>query len=107
MTRTLLVMCALVASAVPAPAQRLSGQVIPDHYALWFAPDLTNATFRGRETIDVTLAGPSREIMMNAAEITFGDVTIAAGGRTQPARVSLDAARETATLLVPTAIQAG
>jgi hypothetical protein len=26
-----------------------------DHYTLWFAPDLQNATFRGRETIDINV----------------------------------------------------
>ena len=56
--------------AHPAFAQRLPDGVIPTHYALWFAPDLEQRTFRGRETIDVQIAAPTRTITLNAAEIT-------------------------------------
>src|SRR5678816_1381252 len=91
----------------PAAAQRLSGNVVPSHYTLWFAPDLTKATFRGRETIQVQVKTPSTAITLHAAEIEFGEVTIAAGGRTQTARVTLDVKAETATFTVPTAVPAG
>ena len=40
---------ALLVFAAPASAQRLSGDVVPERYALWFSPDLENAAFRGRE----------------------------------------------------------
>ena len=43
------------------------------------------------------LASTSR-IVLHAAEITFGRVTVEAGGRTQTATVTLDAAAQTATL---------
>ena len=44
--------------AMPAAAQRLPDTVVPDHYTLWFAPDLDKATFRGRETIRVQVKAP-------------------------------------------------
>jgi len=90
-----------------ALAQRLPATVTPTHYALWFAPDLQNATFRGRETIDVTVPNPTTTVTMNAAEIQFGTVTITAGGRMQTARVSLDEKNEMATLTVPRALPKG
>jgi len=93
--------------AAPAAAERLSTTAAPEHYALWFAPDLENATFRGRATIRVRVRRPTPAITLHAAEIEFGDVAITAGGRTQPARVTLDAAAETATLTVPQPIPAG
>jgi aminopeptidase N len=93
--------------AVPAAAQRLATTVVPEHYTLWFAPDLEQATFRGRATIRVRVRTPSAAITLHAAEIAFGDVAITAGGRTQPARVTLDATAETATLTVPQPIPAG
>jgi aminopeptidase N len=97
----------LAAIAASASAQRLPATAVPTHYALWFAPNLKDATFRGRETIDVTLAAPSTSITLNAAEITFGPVTIKAAGQMQTARVMLDEKNEMATLIVPRAIPKG
>jgi aminopeptidase N len=105
--RRLALLVALLATAAPLSAQRLSGDVVPEHYTLWFAPDLDTATFRGDETIRIQLRGPATAITLHAAEIEFGEVTIEAAGRTQTARVTLDAAAETATLSVPLQIPAG
>jgi aminopeptidase N len=97
----------LACSTAPALAQRLPGTVTPTHYALWFAPDLQNATFRGRETIDIDIPGPTASVTLNAAEIQFGAVTITAGGRMQTADVTLDEKNEMATLTVPRALPKG
>ncbi len=107
MVRTFLALLALILSAVPASAQRLSGAAIPDHYSLWFAPDLGQATFRGRETIQVRLNSPARSVALHSAEITFREVTITAAGFVQTARVSTDERAETATFTVPQTIPAG
>jgi aminopeptidase N len=97
----------IVLIAVPANAQRLPGNVIPEHYTLWFAPDLDKETFRGRESIDVVLTEPSTTVTLHAAEINFSEVTITSGGKTQTARVTLDESRETATFTVPQPIAEG
>jgi len=55
-------------------AQRLPGGVRPEHYSLRLEPDLKAATFTGRETIEVVLSAPTREITLNAAEIDFDEV---------------------------------
>jgi len=91
----------------PAVAQRLSGTVIPEHYTLWFAPDLAKATFRGRETIRVQLKTPASSITLHAAEIEFVEAAIEAAGGSQTARVTLNAKAETATLTVPQQLPAG
>ena len=93
--------------AWPAAAQRLPTTVTPDHYALWFAPDLQKKTFRGHDIINVQVKTPTPALTLNAAEIEFGQVTIAAGSRTQTARVTLDAKSETATFTVAQPIPAG
>ena len=97
----------LLCIASPVAAQRLSGTVIPEHYTLWFAPDLAKATFRGRESIRVQLKSPAAAVTLHAAEIEFVEVTIDAGGTAQTARVTLDAKAETATLTVPQQMPAG
>ncbi|MEZ5421241.1 MAG: M1 family metallopeptidase [Vicinamibacterales bacterium] len=93
--------------ALPSSAQRLPGGVTPDHYALWFAPDLEHATFRGRATIRVRMETPAAAVTLHAAEISFGEVTIEAGGRTQTAVVTTNAEADTATLTVPSRLAAG
>src|SRR5213083_1460857 len=107
MRRTFVALLALLMVASPAAAQRLPGTVIPSRYTLWFAPDLTRNNFRGRDAIQVQLKTASTSITLHAAEIEFEDVTIAAAGTTQTARVTLNAKSETATLTVPKAIPAG
>jgi aminopeptidase N len=108
--RFLLTACVLLLSAWPAAAQRLPGGVTPEHYDLWFAPDLRTDTFRGRETIEARLLKPSRAITLHAAEITFQKVQVASGpkaSQTQTATVTLDEKDETATLTVPNEMPAG
>jgi aminopeptidase N len=107
MRQFVLALLTLMVTAPEAMAQRLPSGVAPTHYTLWFAPDLERATFRGRETIDVTVQRPTTSITLNAAEIEFGDVTVDAGGRRQTARVTLDEKNEMATLAVPQAVPAG
>src|SRR6476619_3744681 len=107
MRQFVLAVLVLMVTASSAIAQRLPSGVTPTHYTLWFAPDLERATFRGRETIDVTLQRPTTTITLNAAEIDFGDVSIEAGGRRQTARVTLNEKNEMATLTVPQAVPAG
>ena len=106
MRRLLFVAFALLLAS-PAVAQRLPGGVTPEHYTLWFAPDLDKATFRGRETIRVRVDQPTTSITLHAAEITFGEVTITAGGDTQRARVTTDAKAETARFTVDRTLPAG
>ena len=98
---------ALLILAAPAGAQRLSDNVAPEHYTLWFAPDLATATFRGRESIRVQVRASTQAITLHAAEIEFDEVTIEADGVSQTARVTLDARTETATFTVPRNIPAG
>jgi aminopeptidase N/puromycin-sensitive aminopeptidase len=118
-------------------AQRLPGGVRPEHYSLTIAPDLSKARFAGRETIEVVLDQPARAITLNAAEIEFGVVkavgaeastspTANAGilrsaqndkqgdsggasgvGDAQTAVVTVDAAKEQATLTFATPLPAG
>src|SRR5438093_1398900 len=94
-------------STGPGLAQRLPATVVPTHYALWFAPDLQNATFRGRETIDLDVQSPTSAVTLNAAEIQFSNITITSNGRMQTARVTLDEKNEMATLTVPRVLPKG
>ena len=97
----------LAAVAAPAVAQRLPGGVTPEHYALWVAPDIAAATFRGKVDIRVRIDKPTAAITMHAAEITFDAVTVDAGGRTVTATVSENAKDEMVTFTAPAPLPAG
>src|SRR5258705_10270512 len=99
------VLCLLACS--PAGAQRLPTTVAPSHYDLAFDVDLTTARFEGVETLKVSLAEPTRRVVINALDIQFHDVTINAGGADQKATVALNAATQTAVLNVPRELPAG
>ena len=93
-------------STAPA-AQRLPAIAKPEHYRLWFEPDLQTDTFAGRTTIRVQLAAATSEIQLHAAEITFDKVRITAGEQTQDATVALHPESETAALTVAQKLPAG
>jgi aminopeptidase N len=101
----LVILVALVPLA--AVAQRLPDNVVPDHYSLTFTPDLRSATFAGQETIDVRVIHPGNSVTLNSAEIEFQKVNISQGGNTQEAKVTLDPAKEQATLTLPNSLAAG
>jgi aminopeptidase N len=90
-----------------ARAQRLPATAVPSHYDLTIAPDLEHATFSGSERIAVTLPGPTDHIVLNAAEITFDEVTIEAGGVRRPATVETGPEPEQATLRAGRMLPAG
>ena len=96
MKRLLLILC-LTSIAV---AQRLPQTALPESYTLRVTPDLAKNTFEGEETIRVNLLKSSPDIVLNAADIDFHDVTIMSGGKTQAAKVALDKEKETATFAV-------
>ena len=93
--------------AAPARADRLPAGIAPSHYDLAFTVDLARARFDGVETIRVQVDQPTRTVVLHAIEITFREVTIAAGSATQTAGVSLNEAQQTATLTVPNALPKG
>ena len=81
-------------------AQRLPHIADPESYKLSFAPDFSNNTFAGVETIQVRVLQSTPEIVLNAAGIDFQSVTIASSAGDQVARVSLDKEKQMAHLAV-------
>lgn len=107
MRNAFLIVVAFFLTVSSAGAQKLPVGVSPTNYTLWFAPDLEKATFRGRESIAITLAAPSSTITLHAAEIAFTEVRIDDAGGSQTATVSLNEKDETATFTVARAVARG
>ncbi len=77
----------LIASA--SPAQRLPQIAVPESYQLRLAPDFSDNTFAGEETIQVQVLKPTTEIVLHAKDINFQSVRIASAGISQEATITL------------------
>jgi len=49
---------------------KLPKQVRPTDYAIWFKPDLTRLTFSGREIVKLNVEQSTRQIILNALDLT-------------------------------------
>jgi puromycin-sensitive aminopeptidase len=89
------------------PRYRLPSTVLPSAYRIRLEPDLDAATFRGTVEIDVELATPTDEVVLNALELVLRDPRATGPGGAHDATVTLDAEHERATLHFDTPLPAG
>ena len=104
MSVRLAVLVVLLVAAAQAGAQRLSGNAVPEHYALALTPSIAQASFTGDETIDLVLATPSRAITLNAIELKLLSASangVAASG------ITYDEDKQQATIAFPAELAAG
>lgn len=77
---------------------QLPRTAVPSHYAIDVTPHADALTFDGQVAITLNVAKPTREIVLNAADLTFGKATLTpASGPALTARVTSDADKQTAT----------
>lgn len=98
---------AAAAPAKPVAAKRivLPTDVRPDRYDIQVAPDAEKLTFTGKAKIDVTVVRPTDRIVLNAADLTFGKVSLS--GQTAAPKVVLDAEQQTAAFVFPKTLAPG
>ncbi len=94
-------------SAKPAAAQRivLPTDVRPDRYDIRVKPNAAALTFTGAATIDITVLRATDRIVLNAADLTFGKVSLS--GQSAAPKVMLDDAQQTAAFVFPKAVAPG
>ena len=90
------------ASSTPASSAEVTTQLPrtakPSHYAVQITPHADKMTFDGKVKIDVQVLQPTKTIVLQAANLTFGTSTLSAGkGKPMTAKVSTDADAQTAT----------
>jgi aminopeptidase N len=90
--------CAFLALSSWAAAQRLPELAIPDNYQILLAPDFQKDNFTGDETIRLRVLKPTRQIVLNSAEIDFQDASLISGKTTQKAKITLEKEKEMAIL---------
>ncbi|MDT7533639.1 M1 family metallopeptidase [Sphingobium sp. SA2] len=72
---------------------------VPSHYAITVTPDAANLKFTGKVTIDVAISTAMPTLVLNAADLTFGDVMLTpAKGKAIKGTAKVDADAQTVTL---------
>jgi aminopeptidase N len=106
-TALLLASLSVTASAAAPTQQRvvLPTGVVPIHYAIAITPDSAHMTFTGSVQIDLDVKQATREIQLNAADLTFSKVSLS--GVSETPSVSFDTKQETATLGFKSPVSAG
>ena len=108
----LLIAAAPVALATPALAQsaattgpaagittQLPRGAAPSHYAIEVTPDAANLRFTGNTVIDVTVSQTMPALVLNAADLSIGAVTLTpANGKAMKGAAKVDADAQTVTL---------
>jgi puromycin-sensitive aminopeptidase len=93
---------------MPAEADyRLPQTVVPSHYDIEIEPDLDAASFSGTVGIDVDIAKPVSQLVLNAIELDIHEASVTVNGVVHTAEVALDEATERATLTLDSEIPAG
>jgi aminopeptidase N len=84
---------------------KLPKAVVPLHYAIELAPDLTRLTLKGSEMVDIEVREPTARLVLNAVDTTIDAAEI--DDNAQRADVALDAGAETASLTFAQPLAAG
>ncbi len=97
-----------LALAPETQSYRLPRTVVPERYEIRLEPDLNNFTFKGEETVQVIVAEPVKEIVLNALDLKILEATIENGrGEKLKAEISLSPENERLHLRFEKAIQSG
>ena len=88
---------------------QLPRTAVPHHYAITVTPHAEKLTFDGDVGIDLAVVAPTRELVLNAADLKLASAMLrpAKGGDALPAKITLDAKAQTATLAFSRAIEPG
>ncbi len=89
------------------PDHRLPRHVLPRHYTLELAPDLSAHTFTGTVAIDVEVVEATDQIILNAADLVIEAASILVGGERRHVSVSADESAERLVLTVEDRLQPG
>src|SRR5439155_645433 len=87
---------------------RLPSHVVPSRYDLRLEPDLTTLSFRGEETVAVTVTEPTDEVVLNAVDLAITEATIANDrGESLRGVPAMDEATERCRIAFPSAVASG
>src|SRR5213082_2969450 len=85
---------------------KLPKQLRPNEYAIWFKPDLKKLTFSGREIVKLTVEQSTRQIILNALDLTVNAAEV--DGKALPkTAINFDGKAELLTIAAPEELAPG
>ncbi len=94
--------------AAPQVTSQLPRNAVPSHYKIIVTPNAADLSFTSKVSIDINLVEASNSITLNAADLVFAKAGIRKGkSKAAPAKVTVDAAAQTATMTFPKKFAAG
>ena len=77
---------------------QLPRTAVPTHYAITVTPNAAKLTFDGLVAIDLRVTKPTRQLVLNAADLKIAKATLTGpGAKAMPAKIALDSQAQTAT----------
>ncbi|RWS22396.1 puromycin-sensitive aminopeptidase-like protein, partial [Leptotrombidium deliense] len=90
------------------PFERLPKTVVPHVYHLCLKPDLEKFTFDGTVKIDVTVAEPTHQILLNAFDLKISSASFSRNGtETKAKEWNINKDTEVATVVFPNQLEIG
>jgi puromycin-sensitive aminopeptidase len=86
---------------------RLPRNVLPRHYDITLEPDLASASFTGSVDIEIDIVEPTSTIVLNAIELEIHAASLTIGNSQIDGAVTLDEARERASIAFGESIPTG
>src|SRR3989338_317642 len=77
---------------------RLSENVVPINYELFFDVDMDNFHFIGKEIIDMEIKKPTKEIILHATDMKIGNISLVSGKKTIKPKIKFESEKEKLTL---------
>ncbi len=100
-------MSSAAASAARKAFQRLPSAVKPVHYAIRLKPDLKAFTFKGWMAVQMRVESETKQLVLNAAEISVELISIKETGGKECRHFKLDEEAETLTVDLPEPLSVG
>ncbi len=79
--------------------------VIPSHYAIAIEPDMKQFRYQGSETIDAHISSATKNIKLNAKELSITSAKVVVNGVEHEAKVSYDKENQEITLTLAKAVR--
>ena len=93
----------------PSVPTQLPRNAIPHHYLITVTPHAQRLTFDSTVSIDLDVVKPTRDLVLNAADLAIRSATLrrGAGGAVATGQISLDADTQTVTIAFPRILATG